>query len=79
VTRVKLELGPGVAVRLPVQLLLDLEECAAKQERSVSQEIRFRLAQSFEGSEPTKDQTENIEIINDSKQIIKNGGQNHEN
>ena len=53
---------------LPVQLLLDLEECAAKQERSVSQEIRFRLAQSFEGSEPTKYQPENIEIINDTKQ-----------
>jgi hypothetical protein len=62
----KSELGPGVAVRLPVQLLLDLEECAAKQERSVSQEIRYRLAQSFEGSEPTKCQPEFSEILNDS-------------
>ena len=70
-TRVKSDLGPGVAVRLPVQLLLDLEECAAKQERSISQEIRFRLAQSFENSEPTKDQAENSEIINI-------GEQNHE-
>jgi hypothetical protein len=68
VTREKSDLGHGVAVRLPVQLLLDLEECAAKQERSVSQEIRFRLAQSFEGSETTEYQPENIEIINDTKQ-----------
>ena len=66
-TRVKSELGPGVAVRLPVQLLLDIEECAAKQQRSVSQEVRFRLAQSFEGSEPTKDQPENNELLNDTK------------
>ena len=78
-TRVKSDLGHGVAVRLPVQLLLDLEECAAKQERSVSAEIRYRLAHSFEGSEPTEYQPENSEILNDSKQIIKNGGQNHEN
>ncbi len=65
-THVKSELGPGVAVRLPVQLLLDLEECAAKQERSVSQEIRYRLVRSFEGSESTKYQPENSEILNDS-------------
>ncbi len=65
-THVKSELGPGVAVRLPVQLLQDLEECAAKQERSVSQEIRYRLVKSFEGSESTKDQRENSEILNDS-------------
>jgi hypothetical protein len=58
VTRVKSDLGHGVAVRLPVQLLQDLEECAAKQERSVSAEIRYRLAQSFEGSETTEYQAE---------------------
>ena len=78
-TRVKSELGPGVAVRLPVQLLLDLEECAAKQERSVSQEIRFRLIQSFEGSETTEYQAENTKHPNCKNKIIKNGGQNHEN
>jgi len=68
VTRVKSDLGHGVAVRLPVQLLQDLEECAAKQERSVSQEIRYRLAQSFESSESTKDQSENTELLNNTKQ-----------
>ncbi|MCL5126371.1 MAG: hypothetical protein M1511_18110 [Deltaproteobacteria bacterium] len=67
-TRVKSELGPGVAVRLPVQLLLELEECAAKQERSVSQEIRYRLVQSFEGSESTKYPPENSEFLNNTKQ-----------
>ena len=68
VTLVKSELGPGVAVRLPVQLLLELEKCAAKQERSVSQEIRYRLAQSFESSESTKYQPENTELLNNTKQ-----------
>ena len=65
-THVKSELGPGVAVRLPVQLLQDLVECAAKQERSVSQEIRYRLVKSFEGSETTEYQAANSEILNDS-------------
>ena len=78
-THVKSDLAPGVAVRLPVELLLELEKCAAKQERSVSQEIRYRLVRSFEGSESTKYRPENTKHPNFKNKIIKTGEQNHEN
>lgn len=44
--KAKQELSNGIGVRLPVQLVLDLEECAAREQRSLSQEIRHRLVQS---------------------------------
>ena len=72
-THVKSALGPGVAVRLPVQLLLDLEECAAKQQRSVSQEIRYRLVRSFEGSECKKYHHGNTELLNGSQNKCEQG------
>ena len=42
----KQKLSSGIGIRLPVQLVLELEEAADKQERSLSQEIRYRLVQS---------------------------------
>ena len=50
-TKQKQQLSNGIGVRLPEQLVLELEECAAKQERSLSQEIRYRLVQSSSTSD----------------------------
>lgn len=50
-TKSKQKLSSGIGVRLPVQLVLELEEAADKQERSLSQEIRYRLVQSSSTSD----------------------------
>jgi hypothetical protein len=47
----KPKLSPGIPVRLPEQLVVELKQCAAKQQRSISQEIRYRLVQCSSGSE----------------------------
>ena len=44
-TVLKPKLSTGIPVRLPEQLLIELKETAAQQQRSISQEIRYRVVQ----------------------------------
>jgi hypothetical protein len=48
--RIKKEDTSLVGVRLPVELRKALEKVAEDQQRTLSQEIIFRLRQSFKGS-----------------------------
>jgi hypothetical protein len=48
--RIKKEDTSLVGVRLPVELRKALEKVAEEQQRTLSQEIIFRLRQSFKGS-----------------------------
>lgn len=57
-TDLKPKLSTGIPVRLPEKLLLELKETAAQQQRSISQEIRYRVVEysskSFKaGNNPT--------------------------
>lgn len=45
-TKIKQNLSQAIGIRLPMALLSELESCAAQQQRSLSQEIRFRLLES---------------------------------
>jgi hypothetical protein len=44
-TDLKPKLSTGIPVRLPEKLLLELKETAAQHQRSISQEIRYRVVQ----------------------------------
>jgi len=48
--RIKKEDTSLVGVRLPVELRMALEKVAEEQQRTLSQEIIFRLRRSFKGN-----------------------------
>jgi len=53
--RIKREDTSLVGVRLPVELRMALEKVAEEQQRTLSQEIIFRLRRSFKGSSEGND------------------------
>jgi hypothetical protein len=53
--RIKKEDTSLVGVRLPVELRMALEKVAEEQQRTLSQEIIFRLRRSFKGSSEGND------------------------
>ena len=42
----KQKLSNAIPVRLPEELVLELKRCAAQHQRSISQEIRYRVVNS---------------------------------